>query len=56
MLALLLLIVIAAIVLGIVGVVVKGLFWLLIIGIIVFLLDLVFAGRLMGGRRRRITR
>lgn len=51
--ALFLLIVLIAVVLGIVGVVVKGLIWLLIIGVIVFLLNLVFAGtRLRGGRRR----
>jgi uncharacterized membrane protein YgdD (TMEM256/DUF423 family) len=37
MIALFLLLVIAAIVLGIVGVVVKGLLWLLFIGIVVFL-------------------
>ena len=48
-----LLLIIAAIVLGIVGFTVKGLFYLLIIGVIVFLADLVFFGaRLRGGRRR----
>lgn len=56
MLALVLLIVLIAVILGILGVVLKGLFWLLIIGIVIFLANLVFAGRLMGGKRRRITR
>ena len=49
-----LLLIIAAVALGIIGFVVKGLLYLLIIGIIVFLADLVFFGaRLSGGRRRR---
>lgn len=48
-----LLLIIAAIVLGILGVAVKGLFYLLIIGVIVFLVALIFFGaRLRGGRRR----
>ena len=50
-----LLLVIAAIALGIVGVVVKGLFWLLIIGIVVILVDLILVGVRMG-RRRRVNR
>lgn len=50
-----LLLVIAAIALGIVGVVVKGLFYLLIIGIIVILVDLIVVGVRLG-RRRRPTR
>ncbi len=50
MIALFLLLVIVAIVLGIVGVVVKGLLYLLIIGIVVFLGALVFAALRM--RRR----
>jgi hypothetical protein len=50
-----LLLVIAAIALGIVGVVVKGLFWLLIIGIVVILVDLVVVGIRLS-RRRRPTR
>ncbi|MGI8760540.1 MAG: hypothetical protein ACR2LF_04440 [Jatrophihabitantaceae bacterium] len=55
--AVFLLIILVAVALGIVGAVVKGLFWLLIIGIVVFLLSFVFAGaRLRGGRSRRITR
>jgi hypothetical protein len=47
-----LLLVIAAIALGIVGVVVKGLFWLLIIGIVVILVDLVVVGIRLSRRRR----
>jgi hypothetical protein len=48
-----LLLVIAAIALGIIGFVVKGLLYLFIIGIVVFLADLIFLGaRLRGGRRR----
>ena len=43
MIALFLLLVIVAIALGLVGVVVKGLLWLLIIGIVVFLGALLFA-------------
>ncbi|MHB1709973.1 MAG: hypothetical protein ACYCV7_01020 [Acidimicrobiales bacterium] len=49
--ALFLLIVVVAISLGIVGVVAKGLLYLLIIGIVVFLLDLVFLGTLLHRRR-----
>jgi energy-coupling factor transporter transmembrane protein EcfT len=45
-----LLLIIVAIALGIVGVVIKGLLYLLIIGIIVFLLDLVFFGARLGRR------
>ncbi len=48
-----LLLVIAAIALGIVGVVVKGLFYLLIIGIVVILVDLVLLGFRMSRNRRR---
>ena len=44
MLALFLLLVIVAIALGIVGAVVKGLFWLLIIGIVVVIVDLILLG------------
>lgn len=47
-----LLLIILAIGLGIAGVVVKGLFYLLIIGIVVFLVDLVLSGIRMGRRRR----
>ena len=50
-----LLLVIAAIALGIVGVVVKGLFWLLIIGIVVILVDLIVVGVRLS-RRSRVNR
>ena len=46
-----LLIIIVAIALGILGVVLKGLFWLLIIGIVIFLANLVFGGMRLGKRR-----
>jgi hypothetical protein len=49
--ALFLLIIIIAIALGIVGVVIKGLIWLLIIGIVIFLANLVFGGIRLGKRR-----
>jgi hypothetical protein len=48
-----LLLIIVAIALGIVGFVIKGLLWLLIIGVVVFLLDLVFFGTVLGRRRSR---
>ncbi len=53
--ALFLLLIIAAIALGIVGVVVKGLFYLLLIGIVVVLIDLIVMGVRLG-RRRRVSR
>lgn len=53
--ALFLLIIIVAIALGILGVVIHGLFWLLIIGIVVILVDLVVVGIRLS-RRRRPTR
>jgi hypothetical protein len=53
--ALFLLLIIAAIALGIVGAVVKGLFYLLLIGVAVVILDLVLLGVRLG-RRRRLTR
>jgi hypothetical protein len=49
--ALFLFIVIVAIALGIVGVVVKGLCFLLIIGVVLFLADLVVGGVRMGRRK-----
>jgi hypothetical protein len=49
-----LLLVLAAVALGIVGVVVKGLFYLLIIGVAVFLCAFVLLG--IRGRRRRPAR
>lgn len=53
-----LLIFLIAIGLGIAGVVIKGFIYLLIIGIILFLVDLVLGGIRMGRRRRgaRLTR
>lgn len=48
---LVLLLIIAAIALGIIGVVVNGLLYLLIIGIAVFLVSLIFLGTRMRGRR-----
>ena len=53
MIALFLLLVIAAIVLGIVGVVIKGLLYLLFIGIVVFLASLILAALRMRRRPRR---
>ncbi|MET8592488.1 hypothetical protein [Streptomyces sp. NPDC005078] len=51
--ALFLLLVVVAIVLGIIGVVAKGLFYLLVIGVMVLLADFVLLGlRLRLGRRR----
>jgi hypothetical protein len=49
--ALFLFIIIVAIALGITGVAVKGLFYLLIIGVVLFLADLVLGGIRMGRRR-----
>lgn len=54
--ALFLLIILAAVALGIVGVVVKGLIYLLIIGIVVFIVDFVFLGARLRGRWRRPSR
>lgn len=52
MMTLFLLIVLIAVVLGIIGVVVKGLIWLLIVGVVLFLLNLVLAGARLRGRGR----
>lgn len=49
--ALFLLVIIIAIALGILGVVLKGLFFLLIIGIVLFLANLLIGGLRMGRRR-----
>jgi len=54
--ALFLLFIIVAIALGIVGAVVKGLFWLLIIGVVVVIVDLVVLGARLGRRGNRTTR
>jgi hypothetical protein len=52
-LALILFLVIVYIILGIIGAVVHGLFWLLIIAAVLFIATLVFGGtRLRGGRPR----
>ena len=56
MLAFILFLVIVAIVLGIVGVVVKGLLWLLFIGIVIFLGGLLFGDWGMRRRHRRHAR
>jgi hypothetical protein len=54
--ALFLLFILVAVALGIVGVVIKGLIYLLIIGIIVFIIDFVFLGARLHGRRHRPSR
>ena len=51
--ALFLLLIIVAIALGIVGAVVKGLFYLLIIGVVVVIADLLGLGARMNRRRSR---
>ena len=51
-----LLLVLAAVALGIVGAVVKGLLYLLIIGIVILVADLSFVGFRMRGRRNRPAR
>lgn len=53
--ALFLFIVLVCVALAILGVAIKGLFYLLIIGIVLFLANLVFAGARLRGRRR-VTR
>jgi hypothetical protein len=54
--ALFLLFIIVAIALGIVGAVVKGLFWLLIIGVVVVIVDLVLLGARLSRRSRHQAR
>jgi hypothetical protein len=54
--ALFLLFIIVAIALGIVGAVVKGLFFLLIIGVVVVLVDLIVLGVRWGRRGKGTTR
>jgi hypothetical protein len=51
-----LLLIIAAIALGIVGAVVKGLLYLLIIGVVVLILDFIFLGARLRGRGRHPAR
>ncbi|MFI1294407.1 hypothetical protein [Streptomyces sp. NPDC020792] len=53
MLALFLFLILVAIVLGLVGVVLKGLFYLLIIGVVVFVADLVLLGARWSRRSHR---
>jgi hypothetical protein len=52
--ALFLLIIIVAIALGLIGFVVKGLLYLFIIGIVVFLADFIFLGTRLRRRRRPV--
>jgi hypothetical protein len=52
--ALFVLLLIVAIVLGIIGVVAKGLVYLLVIGVVVLVADLVLLGLRLGRRRRRL--
>ena len=54
--AIFLLIVLIAVALGIIGAVVKGLIWLLVIGVIIFLLNLMFAGTRLRRRGPRVHR
>jgi len=54
--ALFLFVIIIAIALGILGIVLKGLFWLLIIGIVLFLANLVIGGIRLGKSRNRQPR
>ncbi|MEU0084661.1 hypothetical protein [Streptomyces sp. NPDC006274] len=51
-----LLLVLVAVVLGIIGVAVEGLFYLLIIGVVVFLAAVLFLGLRMGRRKGRNPR
>jgi membrane protein implicated in regulation of membrane protease activity len=51
--ALFLLFILVAIALGIIGAVVKGLFWLLVIGVLVVIVDLIVLGARLGRRRNR---
>ncbi|MFF6992961.1 hypothetical protein [Streptomyces sp. NPDC010273] len=54
--ALFLLLVLVAIVLGIIGVAAKGLFYLLVIGVSVLVVNFVLLGLRLGRGRRRISR
>ncbi|MGW0551975.1 hypothetical protein [Streptomyces altiplanensis] len=54
--ALFLLLVIVAIVPGVIGLVAKGLFSLLVIGVVVLVADFVLLGLRLGRRRRRLPR
>ncbi|MGW3912733.1 hypothetical protein ACWEBX_14590 [Streptomyces sp. NPDC005070] len=50
--------ILVAVVLGIIGVAAHGLFYLLVIGVVVLLADLVYAGLRLrhGGRKQRVAR
>ncbi|WP_192582560.1 MULTISPECIES: hypothetical protein [Streptomyces] len=56
--SLFLFLILVAVVLGLIGVAAHGLFYLLIIGVVVLLLDLVYAGTRLrrGGRKQRVAR
>lgn len=54
--ALFLLLIIVALVLGIIGVLAKGLFYLLVIGVVVLIADLFLVGLRLGRRRRHLPR
>ncbi|MCM2416170.1 hypothetical protein [Streptomyces sp. RKAG290] len=51
-----LLLLVVALVLGIIGAVAKGLFYLLVIGVVVLVADLILLGLRLGRRRRHILR
>lgn len=53
MLAFILFLILLWVILGIIGAVVHGLIWLLIIAAVLFLATLVFGGSRIGARRRR---
>ncbi|GAA5055053.1 hypothetical protein [Streptomyces sp. SID10815] len=53
MLALFLFLILVAVVLGVIGVAASGLMYLLIIGIVVFVADVLLLGLRLGGRRGR---
>ncbi|MEU6273198.1 hypothetical protein ABZ871_12445 [Streptomyces populi] len=56
--SLFLFLILVAVVLGLIGIAAHGLFYLLIIGVVVLLLDLVYAGARLrhGGRKQRVAR
>jgi hypothetical protein len=56
MLALFLLVILIAVALGIIGAVAKGLLFLLVIGVVIFLLSFVVLGFQLRGRRSRASK
>ncbi|MFF2364264.1 MULTISPECIES: hypothetical protein [unclassified Streptomyces] len=56
--SLFLFLILVAVVLGIIGVAAHGLFYLLVIGVVVLLADLLYAGLRLrrGGRKQRVAR